>query len=87
MSGGSGSGGSGGPTDPETQKYLTAFGLAVFAAALTVGLNSMNYKEITWKEFVNNYLARGSVERLVVVNNKWVKVGHFLIRLDFLAKL
>merc|ERR550532_379112 len=34
----------------------------------------MNYKEITWKEFVNTYLHRGDVDRLTVVNNKWVKV-------------
>ena len=34
----------------------------------------MNYKEITWKEFVNTYLFRGDVDRLTVVNNKWVTV-------------
>ncbi|XP_065221031.1 AFG3-like protein 2 [Planococcus citri] len=34
----------------------------------------MSYKEITWKDFINNYLARGIVERLEVVNKKWVRV-------------
>jgi AFG3 family protein len=34
----------------------------------------MSYHEITWKEFVNSYLSRGNVERLVVVNSKWVRV-------------
>ncbi|ESO87916.1 hypothetical protein LOTGIDRAFT_127065 [Lottia gigantea] len=32
------------------------------------------YKEITWKEFLNNYLNSGNVERLEVVNTQWVKV-------------
>ena len=34
----------------------------------------MNYKEITWKEFVNTYLYKGDVDRLTVINNKWVAV-------------
>ncbi|KAK7574468.1 hypothetical protein V9T40_011659 [Parthenolecanium corni] len=34
----------------------------------------MSYKEITWKEFINTYLSRGIVERLEVVNKKWVRV-------------
>ncbi|XP_068197758.1 mitochondrial inner membrane m-AAA protease component AFG3L2 isoform X2 [Antennarius striatus] len=31
-------------------------------------------REITWKEFVNNYLSKGVVERLDVVNKRHVKV-------------
>ncbi len=34
----------------------------------------MRYKEITWKEFITNYLSRGIVEKLEVVNKKWVRV-------------
>ncbi len=34
----------------------------------------MSFREITWKEFVQNYLSKGLVERLTVVNNKWVQV-------------
>jgi len=37
-------------------------------------LFTANYKEITYKDFVNNYLSSGGVERLEVVNKKWVKV-------------
>ncbi|XP_022201897.2 AFG3-like protein 2 [Nilaparvata lugens] len=33
-----------------------------------------NFEEIAWKEFVNDYLAKGAVEKLEVVNKKWVKV-------------
>merc|ERR1712242_138588 len=47
-------------------------------AAAAVGLYlvsvQMSYKEITWKEFVNSYLYKGDVDRLTVVNNKWVTV-------------
>ncbi|CAG2104005.1 unnamed protein product [Medioppia subpectinata] len=36
--------------------------------------NEMRYKEITWKEFINNYLSRGVVDKLEVVNKKWVRI-------------
>ncbi|XP_018013555.1 AFG3-like protein 1 [Hyalella azteca] len=32
------------------------------------------YKEITWKEFTKNYLNKGLVEKLEVVDKKWVRV-------------
>ncbi|TDH06422.1 hypothetical protein EPR50_G00133020 [Perca flavescens] len=31
-------------------------------------------REVTWKDFVNNYLTRGVVDRLEVVNKRYVKV-------------
>ncbi|XP_060941104.1 AFG3-like protein 2 isoform X2 [Limanda limanda] len=31
-------------------------------------------REVTWKDFVNNYLSKGAVERLEVVNKRYVKV-------------
>uniref|UniRef100_A0AAQ5X4Z2 AAA+ ATPase domain-containing protein n=1 Tax=Amphiprion ocellaris TaxID=80972 RepID=A0AAQ5X4Z2_AMPOC len=31
-------------------------------------------REVTWKDFVNNYLAKGVVDRLEVVNKRYVKV-------------
>ena len=31
-------------------------------------------REITWKDFVNQYLSKNRVDRLEVVNNKWVRV-------------
>jgi AFG3 family protein len=34
----------------------------------------LRYREISWKEFVESHLARDNVDRLEVVNNKWVKV-------------
>merc|ERR1719219_2379150 len=37
-------------------------------------LNESKYKEISWKEFVGSYLSTGRVEKLEVINSKWVKV-------------
>lgn len=31
-------------------------------------------REITWKDFVNNYLSKGVVDRLEVVNKRFVRV-------------
>ena len=34
-------------------------------------------REITWKEFVQQYLPTGSVERLEVINKQWVRVKFY----------
>ncbi|XP_034534443.1 AFG3-like protein 2 isoform X2 [Notolabrus celidotus] len=31
-------------------------------------------REVTWKDFVNNYLSKGAVDRLEVINKRYVKV-------------
>lgn len=36
--------------------------------------NESTNREITWKEFISNYLGRNVVEKLVVVNKKYVRV-------------
>ncbi|ODN00746.1 AFG3-like protein 2 [Orchesella cincta] len=40
----------------------------------TFAYYEMSYTEITWKDFVNIYLAKNLVEKLEVVNKKWVRV-------------
>lgn len=45
--------------------------MLVFAA---VYYFQYQYKEITWRDFINDYLAKGNVQRLEVVNKKWVRV-------------
>lgn len=70
----SGGGGGPGPQDEERQRILT---IAVLATMTIIGLAAFfdgTYKEITWKEFVTNYLHGNKVERLEVVNKKWVRV-------------
>jgi len=48
------------------------------AAAVIIGvllfIYNMMYKEITWKEFLKNYLSKGFVDKIEVRNKKWVKV-------------
>ncbi len=69
-----GSGGGGGFSDEDKQKIIATLGLGAIALSMIAGMNYLSYREISWKEFVNNYLARGTVDKLVVVNGKWVKV-------------
>ncbi|XP_014470355.1 PREDICTED: AFG3-like protein 2 [Dinoponera quadriceps] len=58
-------------------------GLIVYILA-----QDFNQKEITWREFIYNYLGKGLVEKLEVVNKKWVRVrlmpGHTVDGLDTL---
>ena len=71
--GGSGGGG-GGMNDGDKQKWMQLIGMGVVTAAGLALMNASQYREISWKEFVTSYLATGRVERLEVINNKWVKV-------------
>ncbi|XP_075228639.1 AFG3 like matrix AAA peptidase subunit 2 [Lycorma delicatula] len=77
-SGGSrGSGGGAKPlssSDGEKEKWLIFGLLGAVAVVATLAFFEMGYKEIAWKEFVNNYLSKGIVEKLEVVNKKWVRV-------------
>merc|ERR1712242_385315 len=72
-SGGSGAGG-GSMNDGDKQKWMQLLGMGVVTAAGLALMNASRYREISWKEFVTSHLATGKVERLEVINNKWVKV-------------
>ncbi|CAD5119933.1 DgyrCDS8512 [Dimorphilus gyrociliatus] len=65
--------GSSGGGDPNTNLYFYLFASGVAILGF-VGLHQGQYKEITWREFINNYLNRGSVEKLEVINKRWVRV-------------
>lgn len=77
-SSGSSSGGTGRPiggSEGGDKEKMMVFGaLAGIALIGAIAYFEMGYKEIAWKEFVNNYLARGIVDKLEVVNKKWVRV-------------
>jgi len=60
--------------DGDKQKWMQLVGMGVVTAAGLAIMNASRYREISWKEFVTSYLATGRVERLEVINNKWVKV-------------
>ncbi|PAA85910.1 hypothetical protein BOX15_Mlig007091g1, partial [Macrostomum lignano] len=72
--GGSGGGGGGG----DGSDLLRSAMMLVGAAGLVGLVYALNYagqfKEITWKEFVNDYLSKGLVGQLEVVNREWVRV-------------
>ncbi|KAF4520289.1 hypothetical protein B566_EDAN004348 [Ephemera danica] len=64
----------GGGPSRERDQWLIVAVLVTLAALGAIAYFEMGYKEITWKEFVNNFLAKGIVEKLEVVNKKWVRV-------------
>ncbi|XP_063699232.1 AFG3-like protein 2 [Culicoides brevitarsis] len=72
-----GSGGQGRPIGGPGDSQKNWMMLGVLGGVALVGaiaFSEMGYKEITWREFLNNYLGRGIVDRLEVVNKKWVRV-------------
>lgn len=59
--------------DKEFRLYF--LGGAAFWATVTYYLFFRNVgREVTWKDFVNNYLSKGIVDRLEVVNKRYVRV-------------
>ena len=71
--GGGGGGGGGGGKDGGYKGFDVQTTLVAIAATLYLA-SQAGYKEISYKDFVNTYLMDKSVERLEVVNKKWVKV-------------
>ncbi|KAK2188955.1 hypothetical protein NP493_119g07067 [Ridgeia piscesae] len=60
------------PNDPNNRMILAVItGVTILGM---IGLYQGRYKEITWKDFLTYYLSRGVVERLEVVNKKWVRI-------------
>jgi len=73
--GGGGGGGGGGNNDEQKRQLFKTYGAAAATILALYLLNDqMGYREITWKDFVGQYLSKNRVERLAVVNNKWVNV-------------
>ena len=60
--------------DQDKQKMLQMVGMGVVGVIGLMLMNESRYREISWKEFVTGYLSSGKVERLEVINSKWVKV-------------
>uniref|UniRef100_A0AAZ3P2J2 AAA+ ATPase domain-containing protein n=1 Tax=Oncorhynchus tshawytscha TaxID=74940 RepID=A0AAZ3P2J2_ONCTS len=61
------------PWDEKTTRNV-AIGFAGMASAFLYFYFRETGKEVSWKDFVNNYLARGLVDRLEVVNKQYVRV-------------
>ncbi|XP_070497577.1 mitochondrial inner membrane m-AAA protease component AFG3L2 [Chironomus tepperi] len=60
--------------NPDQNKMIFYAAMGVVALIGALMYFELGYKEISWKDFINNYLGRGIVERLEVVNKKWVRV-------------
>uniref|UniRef100_A0A8D9AJZ0 AFG3-like protein 2 n=1 Tax=Cacopsylla melanoneura TaxID=428564 RepID=A0A8D9AJZ0_9HEMI len=58
----------------DKEKYFMYGLVGTLAVVAALIMYEMNYKEITWKDFINTVLAKGTVEKLEVVNKKWVRV-------------
>ncbi|XP_069757326.1 mitochondrial inner membrane m-AAA protease component AFG3L2-like isoform X1 [Narcine bancroftii] len=61
------------PWDDKEFRYL-AVGIAGLFSGFMYFYHQDTGREITWKDFVNYYLARGVVDRLEVVNKQFVRV-------------
>uniref|UniRef100_A0A915B7B7 AAA+ ATPase domain-containing protein n=1 Tax=Parascaris univalens TaxID=6257 RepID=A0A915B7B7_PARUN len=71
--GGGGGGGSGGPFSLPGNWQQIAISLAAMLGVYML-LDYSSYKEISWKEFFSEFLEKGIVERLEVVDKRWVRV-------------
>lgn len=71
--GSSGSGGSSGVPKPFDDKNLIGFLIGASLVVFYV-LYQNSYEEITWRQFLSNHLFQDNVDRLEVVNKKWVRV-------------
>lgn len=56
----------------KTLMILVTLGVSGLIALMLT--QDLNLKEITWREFIYNYLNKGLVEKLEVINKKWVRV-------------
>ncbi|XP_076023833.1 mitochondrial inner membrane m-AAA protease component AFG3L2 isoform X2 [Genypterus blacodes] len=62
------------PWDNKDFRRHLLIGVAFWAAITYYIFFRDGGREVTWKDFVNNYLSKGVVERLEVVNKRYVKV-------------
>uniref|UniRef100_A0A0K0EDF4 AAA domain-containing protein n=1 Tax=Strongyloides stercoralis TaxID=6248 RepID=A0A0K0EDF4_STRER len=61
------------PSEEISRNRLILFGLAAIGILYSFNV-MMSYKEISWKEFISDYLTKDNVVKLEVINNQWVRV-------------
>uniref|UniRef100_A0A8C3IZC4 AFG3 like matrix AAA peptidase subunit 2 n=1 Tax=Chrysemys picta bellii TaxID=8478 RepID=A0A8C3IZC4_CHRPI len=62
------------PWDDKEFRYYFVSSCILWAAVTYVSFFRSSGREISWKDFVNNYLSKGMVDRLEVVNKRFVRV-------------
>ncbi|XP_014364273.2 AFG3-like protein 2 [Papilio machaon] len=67
-------GGRGGFDNQDREKWMMFGALGVVTLLASIAYFELRYREISWRDFVNMYLNKGVVEKLEVINKKWVRV-------------
>lgn len=73
------SGGGGGSPRPsldgsDREKWMMFGAMGIVTLLASIAYFELRYREISWRDFVNLYLSKGVVEKLEVINKKWVRV-------------
>lgn len=64
-----------GPYDgQDREKWMMIGALGIVTLFGSIAYFELRYREISWRDFVNLYLNKGAVEKLEVINKKWVRV-------------
>lgn len=69
-----GGGGRGGYEGQDREKWMMFGAFGVVTLLASIAYFELRYKEISWRDFVNQYLNKGIVDKLEVINKKWVRV-------------
>lgn len=69
-----GSGGRGPYEGDDKEKWMMFGAIGIVTLLASIAYFELKYREISWRDFVNLYLNKGVVEKLEVINKKWVRV-------------
>ncbi|XP_077289429.1 AFG3 like matrix AAA peptidase subunit 2 [Arctopsyche grandis] len=58
----------------DKDKWMIFGAIGVIGLFWAITSLELRYREINWKDFCNLYLRKGGVERLEVINKKWVRI-------------
>ncbi|XP_026325258.1 AFG3-like protein 2 isoform X2 [Hyposmocoma kahamanoa] len=67
-------GGRGSYDGQDREKWMMIGALGIVTLFGSIAYFELRYREISWRDFVNLYLNKGAVEKLEVINKKWVRV-------------
>ncbi|XP_022815199.1 AFG3-like protein 2 [Spodoptera litura] len=58
----------------DKEKWMLFGAMGIVGILASIAYFELRYREISWRDFVNLYLHKGTVEKLEVINKKWVRV-------------
>ncbi|KAF9813854.1 hypothetical protein SFRURICE_008009 [Spodoptera frugiperda] len=68
------SGNRGGYEGQDKEKWMLFGAMGIVGILASIAYFELRYREISWRDFVNLYLHKGTVDKLEVINKKWVRV-------------